>query len=249
MSDLPKIQFLELPIEMEKEFFYNFLFKSDLSKYIFKRHPRIENVYKIKSLEKRMKFIEKYIEDYRDINFKTIKHNILNYELAWKKIEKEYFTTLAQIIDIKWPRNRKIIKAYLSINSICPRFLKDWTFTTYYNYPNTKDVLEVIMHECCHFLYFEKWKKIFPKMSQKRFESPYIEWHLSEIIAPIILNDKRIQRILKKKAKFYEEYDNTKIGNESIADHFSQLYLNCVDKMSFEKLLKIFYKKIKNIKI
>ena len=52
------------------------------------------------------------------------------------------------------------------------------------------------------FLYFEKWKSLYPKMDRRKFDTPYIEWHLSEIVAPIILNDKRIQRLLKKRARF-----------------------------------------------
>lgn len=90
--------------------------------------------------------------------------------------------------------------------------------------------MEVIMHECCHFLYFEKWKQLFPNINSKKFESPYLEWHLSEILAPIILNDARIQKLLKRKADFYMEHKRIKIGNKTVPKYFNDLY---------KKLIKI----------
>jgi len=249
MIHLPKVQFVELPIEMEKEFFFNFLFKSDMSKYVTKRHPKLKKILSIKSDIERKKIISDYISEYRKKNSKIIKKHIVKYEKAWKKIEKPFFLELSNIIDMQWPKNQKIIKAYISINSICPRFLDDWSFTMYYNYPDIKEAMEIIMHECCHFLYFEKWKKVFPRMNRNKFESPHIEWQLSEIIAPIILNDTRIQKLLKTRAKFYEEYENIKIGDISIADYFSKLYKANINKTNFENILRKSYKEINNIKI
>ncbi len=85
-------------------------------------------------------------------------------------------------------------------------------------------VLEVIMHECCYFLYFEKWGQLHPKMNPKNFELPYLEWHLSEIIAPIILNDQKVKKLLKQKAVFYEEYEKIKINNKTVPKYFTELY-------------------------
>jgi hypothetical protein len=112
----------------------------------------------------------------------------------------------------------------ISINPICPRFLNNWSFSIFFNYKKISDAMEVIMHECCHFLYFEKWKKMYPEMNNKKFESPYLEWHLSEIIAPIILNDKRIQKLLKKKAVFYPEHEKMKIKRKNVPEFFTNLY-------------------------
>ena len=51
------------------------------------------------------------------------------------------------------------------------------------------------------FLYFENGNRFIRKWTVGNL-TPCIEWHLSEIVAPIILNDKRIQRLLKKRARF-----------------------------------------------
>jgi len=106
--------------------------------------------------------------------------------------------------------------------------------------------MEVIMHECCHFLYFEKWKMSYPKISHKKFESPYLEWHLSEIIAPIVLNDQRVNSLLRQKAFFYEEHEKIKINNKTAPEYFTELYNK---NKNFEQFLNKSYKIIKKIKI
>jgi len=136
----------------------------------------------------------------------------------------------------------------ISINPICPRFLNDWSFSIFYNYKEISHAMEVIMHESCHFLYFEKWRNLYPKMSPKKFESPYIEWHLSEIIAPIILNDSRIQKLLKQKAFFYTEHEKIKIGDKTAPKYFTDLYIKLSEKNDFEKIIKESYQAIKNYK-
>jgi len=156
---------------------------------------------------------------------------------------------LQEIIGTKWPQNRQKIKAMISINPICPRFLDDWSFSMFYNYKKLTDAREVIMHECCHFLYFKKWKELYPEINEKKYESPYIEWHLSEIVAPIILNDKRVQKYLKQKAVFYEEHSKIKIGNKSTPKYFTEIYNQNINKETgFEIFLKEAYAKIKRQK-
>ncbi len=105
--------------------------------------------------------------------------------------------------------------------------------------------MEVIMHECCHFLYFEKWKQLYPKTNNKRFESPYLEWHLSEILASVILNDIRIQKMLKRKADFYNEHKRIKIDGKTVPKYFNDLYNKISKNKNFDEFLKESYQIIK----
>ncbi len=144
-----------------------------------------------------------------------------------------------------WPKNRKTIKAFISINPICPRFLDNWTFSIFYN-RKENDAMEVIMHECCHFLYFKKWKEVFPRADKKTFEHPHIEWHLSEILAPVILNDFRIQKLLKKKASFYDEYRDLAINGKKFPEYFDLLYKKYSNEnYTFSDFLEVAYSEIK----
>jgi len=222
----PKVKFTDTPLSKEIDWMYGFLFQNEWGwgKYIIKKHPQIKGVFSLKSETEQIKFLKRYVVEFRKENKKVIEDRKVEYQKEWQKIEKDFFIIISEILQINWPKDRKIIKAMISINPICPRFLNDWSFSIFYNYKKVSHAIEVIMHESCHFLYFEKWKKVYPKMNPKKFESPYIEWHLSEIIAPIILNDNRIQKLLKQKAVFYKEHQKIKIKGKSVPTYFTGLY-------------------------
>ncbi len=101
--------------------------------------------------------MEKYIIEFKKENRKLIEENKTRYQKEWQKVEKDFFIVLSRILQIDWPQD-KTIRAMIPINPICPRFLNDWSFSIFYNYKTTSHAMEVIMHECCYFLYFEKWK-------------------------------------------------------------------------------------------
>jgi len=243
-----KVKFTDIPLSKEVDWIHGFLFQNKWGwgKYIIKKHPEIKKVFSFKTESERIEFLREYIVKFKIENQKLIEKNKTVYQKEWQKVEKDFFTILSEIIQIDWPKNRKMIKAMISVNPICPRFLNDWSFSIFYNYKKISHAIEVIMHELCHFLYFEKWKKLYPKTDSKKFESPYLEWHLSEILAPIILNDPRIQKLLKRKADFYIEHKRIKIGSRTVPKYFNDLYKkNSIDK-NFDEFLKKSYNTIKN---
>lgn len=249
--NLPKVKFTDIPLSKEVDWIHGFLFQNEWGwgKYIIKKHPKIKRVFSLKTEVEQVKFLKKYIIELRKDKQKVIEKNKEKYQKEWRKIEKEYFEILSKIIQIDWPKNKKTIKAMVSVNPICPRFLKDWSFSIFYNYKKISHAIEVIMHESCHFLYFEKWKEFFPDSKTKTFDYPYIEWHLSEIIAPIILNDRRIQKYLKHRAVFYEEHNKIKINGIPANKYFSNLYfLYLKNNKSFEDFIKETHKIIKKNK-
>lgn len=243
---LPKVKFINIPLSKEIDWIHGFLFQNKWGwgKYIIKKHSKIKKIFSFKTEAEQVKFLKKYVIEFIKYNQKTIEKNKEKYQKEWRKIEREYFENLSEIMEINWPKNRKVIKAMISINPICPRFLNNWSFSNFYNYKKITHAMEVIMHESCHFLYFEKWKKLYPKMNHKKFESPHIEWHLSELTAPIILNDKRIQKLLKQKAAFYQEYYKIKIKNKPAPAYFANLYKKYI-KNGFDSFLNTAYKEIK----
>lgn len=237
---MPKVFFKQITLKQEVDWLWGFLFKNKIGwqHYIIKKHPELKGVFLLKNENTQIKFIRNYVVAYRQKNKNKIKNNLIRYETAWGKVEEEYFIKLAQLLNFELPRKPKKILALISLNPICPRFLDDWSFTIFYNYKDIKNALEVIMHECCHFLYFKKWARLYPRVSKKKYEYPYIEWHLSEIIAPIILNDKPIRRILRKKAHFYKEYNKIKIKGQPVPGFFTALYEdNIRQKQGFDDFL------------
>jgi len=243
---LPKVKFINVKTVTEVDWLHGFLFQNSWGwgKYIFRKHPKLKEVLLFKTEEQQVIFLRRYVLDFRIQKKEQIDRQKLIYEKNWSRVEEEFLTLLSEVIGISWPKKINTITAEISLNPICPRFLDKQSFFLFYNY-NNKDALEVMMHEICHFLYFEKWKKVFPKSQPKTFESPYLEWHLSEIIAPIILNDIRVQKLLKQKAVFYPEHTKIRIDRKSAPVHFLNLYKQSMKRGDFEAFLKLAYKEIK----
>ena len=108
-----------------------------------------------------------------------------------------------------------------------------------------KNHIRIISHEILHFLYFKKWKEIFPNSNERTFENPHLIWRLSEILAPVILNDPRIRKVIHTKPNQYMVHMKTKIGNRSITKHFALIYKkNMTRKESFSNFLKESYEEI-----
>lgn len=241
---LPVVKFKSIPLHTEIDWIHGFLFQNkwDWGKYIIKKHPSLLQIKSLSKEGEQVTFLRRYITQYRKEHKEDMMRNKVAYQKHWQAIENDYFITISEIMGIKWPHWS--IKAMLSINPICPRFLEDRSFSLFYDYPKVSNAMETIMHESCHFLYFEKWKQLYPQMNHKKFEAPYIEWHLSEIVAPIILNDHRIQRLLHQKAFFYKEHKRIQIGHKPVPVYFTNLYNNNAVKIGFEAFLIKAYKEI-----
>ena len=115
----------------------------------------------------------------------------------------------------------------MSLNPICPRMLKLWKFTYYWRFKNA-DIFEIIIHESCHFLYFKKWLEVFPKAKRRTFDSPYLTWHLSEIVAPILLKTPELQKFIHQRPLFYREHKRLRISRQSVPAYFETMYRRSV---------------------
>jgi hypothetical protein len=228
-----KITFKQMPLDFESEVILDFL-DTNWSNKITNKYPVFLKVKGVKSKKDKLKVIKDCIREVRKGMVDEIKLGLKNVKSDWQKIENDIFLTLFEIIQTGWPK--KEITALISINPIYPRFLDDWNFCVSQDnkYSNI-----IISHEISHFLYFKKFKEVFPKIKRDKYESPNKEWILSEIITPIILNDLRMRKILGgDKSGFYEEHKMLKLNGKSVIKIIEDLYKEfVVDKKDFTKFL------------
>lgn len=242
---IPRVIFKDIPILMEAKLLHQFLLRNETNwkRAILKEHPRLDQIYSFKKEGAQISFLKEYITEFKKQNAKIIQINRNKYFKNWEKIETPCFRLLQEIFNINWPKEKKEIEAMLSINPICPRFLDSWSFTVFYRLKVSK-AREIILHECSHFLYFCKWRKIYPKRNKRYFEVPYADWYLSELVTSIVLNDKRIQRYLKKRVDFYDE--PLEIKGKNALEFFTELYRKHVKAGNgFELFLKNAYLSLK----
>lgn len=248
---IPKVKFKIVPVKYSLPLIYCFLNLSknkaewDWSQFVYKKYPSLKKeLSKIKDSEKKRKHVEKYFLDFEKKNKNKTKQAKTKFEKNWNKINKNALTALSEVVEIDWPKEDKTIWARVSLNPICPRWIKKRIFDVYYGF-TTHKMQEIAIHEILHFIYFEKWKEVFPNSNEKHFDAPHLIWQLSEMVPPIILSDKRIQKIIKHKPRAYKEYESAKINNKPLLSYFKGFYKK---RKSFEDFLITSYSFVKKHK-
>jgi len=242
----PKLVF-ELPtIEAETDTLFDFCYREDLtgwdwSEMVYEQHPKLKEM--LVGVKDKVEFynqIRNYVESYDKENKADIEQVREVFQQAWDEVEGKYYTSLVKDFEIDFPEDVKVIRAAISINPICPRYLDKWSFNVFYKF-SKESALSVSIHETIHFLYFQKWSEIFSGYDKDKFETPHSEWKLSEILVnPIINNNPVIQEILKGyKSPGYGEFRNIVIEGKYLNKYFGEIYQEHLKgRMSFGDFLK-----------
>ena len=218
----------------------------DWSKKVFRFHPKLkEKLEGIEEIKKRDEIVKDYVKDWfrNPTNYNKIQKRKKDIEKKWLRIHNKFISILKEKLNLKQHKQKTIICS-VSINPICPRNLNTNFFSVFYNY-DINFIPVVIAHEITHFFYFDKWRETFPNSDSRTFEGPHIIWHLSEIMAPIILSEPKIQKLLNKLDTGYKEHGKIKIEGKNIIEHFDILYKNFDKKKDFGEFLKMTYKEIR----
>ena len=144
---------------------------------------------------------------------------------------------------MKWPNELDVIDAKVGLIPVFPRYLDTFSFSVSTGL-NDFQLTEICAHETLHFLWFEKWKKIYPETPRREYDSPYITWQYSEMVTDPILNNKPFSDIFDFQEhgynSFYEMYD----GEELVMDNLRKIY---GESISVEQKIDKGFKYIKNI--
>lgn len=240
---LPKVRFKLPTVTREAEMLTMFCQPRkggwDWSHVIYRNHQELKDILKDKKPSEFYACTQKYARACIKKRKKELERLVTKYQKEWNAINDAYLGILSDHLESEYPKDRKIITAYVSIVPIFPRFLDEWAFNV--SSKNPKSMIPISMHEILHFLYFKKWMEVFPKTKRRQLDAPYLVWKLSEILDPIILNNNSdIQKLLKYKHNNYSEFQNVKIGKKTLIKHFEDIYKKHLkSKQSFEKFLKI----------
>ena len=244
---IPKVKFKVASVKHMIDPVYDFLNPReggwDWSRHILNKYPKLDkNLKNIKKTSERKEiaynFFEKFILD----NKISLEKQAKEFQKEWNKINNKYMIALSEVLEIKWPQKDKQIRVFVSPNPICPRYIGKRIFDVY-RLSDMRWMKAVVMHEILHFLYFEKWKEVFPKTPERHFDAPYLEWDLSEMVTKAILSDDKIQKIFKHLPFSYKEHRGIKINNKLLLDHLDEFYSNKKDFEDFLRKSRAFMKK------
>jgi hypothetical protein len=207
----------------------------DWSDIIYKSYPDLEPLIKaIKKVSDRKQIEEDYFKKFVTDNRINLKDIAGIFQASWDKNGKEIFEILAEIVEIDWAEIPSEIVASVSLNPINPRFIKSSTFDIFYG-SSSERAKSTTIHEIFHFIYFKKWREIFPKTKEREFDAPCLVWHLSEMIPGIVLNDDRLQEVFKHKFHSYDVYEGAVIDGKLLLSSLQNFY---DERKDFDDFLK-----------
>lgn len=214
---IPKIKFevmtLDANIELIKWAFFEDNGSLDIHTSVLKYFKELAIINDNNTKEETYKLIEQFVtnhyEKYKDI----LSDYVEKYNTLWQQYNDIYFNTLSNYLNIKWPNELKIIRCDIGFIPVYPRYLDTFDFSLAPNITGT-DLIEICAHETCHFLWFLKWKELYPNCSRREFDSPYIPWQYSEMVVDPILNSKEVNNIININAKAYDSFYEIKDEND-----------------------------------
>lgn len=245
--NIPKVEFSVAPIDKIFSLIHHFLNPAkgdwDWSNAIYRNYPKLKNkLQNIKDKKKRKEIEYRFFTEVFKKERIELEKRAKIFQREWNKINDNVMLVLSELVEQEWSERDKKIFARISLNPICPRYIKQRTFDLFYK-QKPKYMKSVAIHEILHFIYFEKWKKVFPKTKEKEFDAPHLVWQLSEMVPGIVLNDKRVQNVFKYKFDSYKEYENFKLNGKPLLSYLQDFYDNRKDFADFLKKSWKFVKK------
>ena len=227
MQTNPKIIFKPITLEENIKIIQNFYFeedkKSDFHNLLCEYFPELHDIHKNISKEEISTKISAIITNYYTSNSQNIKEACKKYSAIWNKYNDTYFKKLADYLNINWPININEITCYIGMLPFFPRDIDNSTF--YINpHLNEEKLTEVCAHETLHFLWFTKWKTLYPEIPKAEYESPFLAWQYSEMVTDPILNNTDFQAIFDFTEKSYPEFYKLQKNGKLVMEELKKIY-------------------------
>lgn len=243
---MPITRFEFVDIDKETEMLTHFMDGSRWLSTFIKAYPELEFISKkITNKEDGLKIYKKFLEKIHEEKKSEIFAAKDTLQFEWDKVGSEFLKILSDHFETEWPEDKPEIVGQISVLPVFPRFLDHYKY--FVGYKNFENLIEICAHETLHFLWFKKWKEVFPEIQRKEYENPHLAWRLSEIMDPIILQcHPKIKELIKPKKWGYKTFEGVKIGDIGMTEYFKNIYLTSLNSGdSFDVTLKKLWKEAK----
>ena len=208
---LPKIIYEVPSLENQLSLFTYFLnLPEEFHQKIFTAYPRL------KTDDSNDVIPEIYLQKLKSLE--QIKQNI---QKDWDNVSDSILTEFSTILEKEW--NMENVTGGISLVPFSTRDLQKKRFDIFYK-KDSRDILKTSIHEIFHFLYFEKWKEIFPNTTIEECDYPNPTWILSEIALPIMLNSSKVINDLGMNFKNYTLFEKEIFQGENVMEHITRIY-------------------------
>ena len=122
-----------------------------------------------------------------------LNEKVSSYSRRWEECREQITAALSDAFDVDCRRLFPDLRCNLSLNPICPRFLKERYFDVFYQ-NSPRGAVGVAIHELVHFVWFYVWNRTF-RDSADEYERPSLKWILSEMVVESVMRDPRLASI------------------------------------------------------
>ena len=225
--NIPKINFqimtLEENINNVKWMFYDDIGDFSPHYYTIQCFPELAVIDLNEPKSKVYKIIEQVVTKNYEIYKDKIISDVLRYNKLWNEYNDKYFQMLSDYFGVGLPENVKQIDAKIGIIPVIPRYLESFSFSLSVGLDDWK-VIETSAHETLHFIWFEKWKKLYPDTPQKNYEAPFIEWEYSEMVTDPILNNAPFNDLFNFTERSYDYFYELSDNDELVMDNLRNIF-------------------------
>ncbi len=165
---------------------------------------------------------------------------ISHYQQLWDAINDDVMRDLEKRLHISWKKHTKIT-GRVGLLPVAPRDIQALCFDINYGI-SPEEFIATTIHELCHFLYFEKWKELYPHDSKEVFSPPHIAWYLSEAMIDPILHNDIFHRYTSGDLKSYPIFYQIKIQDQSIIQILRQYVQDYPMEEAIQKGYELFQK-------
>ncbi|MEK6919290.1 MAG: hypothetical protein AABW73_04625 [Nanoarchaeota archaeon] len=240
---IPKVKFKVIEHKKMMPLIHAFMSsKHPWSKSTIHEYPELEKSLAGVSDDKKGEALvnEYFAREYAN-NLETLNKKSRSFQRSWDKVNDNFMTALSDVVQTPWYEGSQNFDARVSMNPVSPRFLDYHTFDIYHK-RTPQEMRELNAHELLHFLYFDKWKKVFPQTPKQEFENPHLVWKLSEMVPHAVLSDPRIQKVIPHQPRVYSAWKKAVIGGRPLLDQLGEIYDSRKD---FEDFLRRSYDFVK----
>ena len=166
----------------------------------------------------------------------VIENKVICYNTHFQNHKGQIEEALSDAFDLDASSIFNDLTCNVTLNPICPRFLKERYFDVFY-LSSEKGALGLSLHEVIHYFWFHVWNSHFGD-SYDEYETPSLKWILSEMVVETIMSDERLSSLNPYFPKehggcIYPYFQNMFVNGSPILDTIDTLYRqnNIVDFM------------------
>lgn len=180
-----------------------------------------------KSYEQKKNYLSKVLRGIWDESKNEMDSKIKRYNEHFEKHKNQIEEALSDAFKVDARALFNDLGANISLDPVCPRFLKEKYFDIFYK-NSERGALGVSIHEVIHYFWFYVWNLNFQD-SYDEYDTPSLKWILSEMVVESIMQDERLSSIdpyfpRENGGCVYSYFYDMKIDNTLILDTLAKMY-------------------------